>query len=247
MTVIRIGMVAEGKNDFAVLCPVVEKIVKDIDASLGVEFVFYQPELDATSGRYKRGGWSKVYAWCLKNTDTVRAVDVFGGGMFAATNPCDLLIVQLDADVIDEFAKKAPGVVLPPKPYVASQKSSFVEAVLCEWLWPANSAASDPHAGKIHPLAIVQAIETWLVAAAIPGIADPEEADPVPLIISVDPTLEDPAAPGVLLKTNVTAQYEAIAATLTARIPDVRLLCPQFEKFFLFIDGLVPKPVPVTD
>jgi hypothetical protein len=137
-----------------------------------VTFVDIQPELDASS-LSSGGGWANALTWLEINALQSRLAAYLGKGLFdsgLSDKVCDLLIVQVDTDVLDEddfknFVAKRKGLVVT-SPISPSDRFDEVRRVLCEFcgfndLMEATEAS--------HVLApAVENTETWCVSVRDP-------------------------------------------------------------------------------
>lgn len=92
-----------------------------------------QPAIDATSGRFGDGGWPWVKAWCESNPPEVRTADYFEP-LFEGVSPVDVLLVQLDGDVVGEYAAPCTDITVPQNPDAAT-RGIIVNVILERWLW----------------------------------------------------------------------------------------------------------------
>jgi hypothetical protein len=237
-----VGLVVEGPNDYPVLQQVVQTTLRSVDANTELEFRNIQPQSDASSSGYQGGGWTEVFKWCLRNRPSLRRDTIFST-IIDGIPACDLLVVHLDADQLREFSAKT-AVTLPASPWTAARRAGFTEKVIRSWLWPGIEPRSDTNFDKHYPLAIVWQTETWLISAIDPTLRDPEEHDPVSLIIAVEPKLEHPQRPGYLRKKGVGATYRSLAVKLANDLTRVRGACGQLEKFCSFVETRHASVIP---
>ena len=104
-----VGIVAEGPTDVVILEEFLSERFKSGGVSGPLEIRPLQPAVDATSGTFEDGGWTWVRAWCANNPTEHRAVDLFQP-LFEGDRPLDILIVQVDGDVVDEYARPYPHI-----------------------------------------------------------------------------------------------------------------------------------------
>lgn len=96
----RIGVVCEGPSDF----PAISHFIGNLLAARGNHPVFVPlfPQMDRTR---PEGGWANVLLWLNNNPPETRVQRYFAGGLFGgalSTEPLDAIILQLDADVIED-------------------------------------------------------------------------------------------------------------------------------------------------
>jgi len=168
-----IGLVVEGPTDYEVIELFIRKALADKGFDGNIEFERKQPKLDQTSATYPGGGWTNVFAWCRRFSPADR--QLYFTPLFEDEKPIDLLIVQLDGDVLADYAKRCQ-IPLPKEPWTAKKRGEYVEGVLREWLWPDSNPAK-PEKGHI-TLASIIATETWLIAGFDKALKQPEEVDP---------------------------------------------------------------------
>lgn len=237
-----VGLVVEGLSDYRVFQPLIRETVAEAAPNCAVQFRFLQPKPDATSSGYTPGGWTLVYKWCQRNPPNIRSSFIFQE-VIAGTPACDLLVAHLDADVLQEYASKA-SVPLPGTPWSSSKRATFAESVLGEWLWSGAAPLHTEFPDRHIPVIAVWATETWLVAALDSSLGEPEEVDPVPLLINLKPDLEDNRRPGRLKKSSVATVYDSLALNLIQDLDRVRSVCNQLEKFCSKVEGYLARPSP---
>lgn len=225
MTIV-VGLVTEGPNDRIVIRAVTDGILQRSNPNRTVIYRQIQPPADRTSGGGEQGGWSEVRKWCVRNTPKIRDVTVFGPSLTADT-PCDVLIIQLDGDCLEEYERF--GEALPPGPWSGSFRASYGENLLTAWLW-LNSDTPDPNSRHVL-LVPVWAPETWLAAALNPNWDAPEEEDPVPELVRNRPDLEASNRPGHLRRRRVQGKYLQLSDTLVANLDIVRERCNQLDRY----------------
>ena len=128
-----VGVVAEGPTDVVVLDEYLATWVRELDDSVTLEVRPLQPAVDATSGRLGDGGWTLVRAWCEGNPSDARTADLFEP-LFEGQPPVDVLLVQLDGDVIGDYAASYPDITVPQDPDAAT-RGNIVSLILERWLW----------------------------------------------------------------------------------------------------------------
>ena len=100
--------------------------------------------------------------WCRNSPPEHRAADLFQP-LFEGDRPLDVLLVQVDGDVVDEYARPYPYIQVPMNPD-APARGRIVEAVLEEWLWGGSQGRGyDPDASKHCLVAMVWTSETWFI------------------------------------------------------------------------------------
>lgn len=96
----RVGLVCEGPSDI----PAVVHFLGDQLRRTGIEPIFHNlfPEPDKTR---PEGGWSNLLLWLQRNPPDTRVARYFSGGIFgggANQEPFDAILIQIDADVLDD-------------------------------------------------------------------------------------------------------------------------------------------------
>lgn len=172
----RIGVICEGPTDFVVMRSF---FTSDLAGDIhGLEFDLIQPALDNTLP----GGWSQVLYW-LENNPPENRNSLYrkGQSLFleeSEDEKFDALIFQIDTDIIGE-----PGFerycedrgVIALRPQLPTERANFVRHVLINM--SANTSLDQAlNSGEI-PIAIVEACETWVVAAGVDG-CDAESMSP---------------------------------------------------------------------
>lgn len=97
----KVGLVIEGKQDASLI----EACVEAELSRLGIDkptFEQLQPSLDAT-GQIESGGWAKVVGWIRNYSDG--RVGTFFEPIFENDQPCDMIVVHLDADIHADLFK----------------------------------------------------------------------------------------------------------------------------------------------
>jgi hypothetical protein len=98
----RIGVVCEGPTDFVALNSFLTRSLQN--RGKNVTLVDVQPELDASSVS-SGGGWPNALLWILRNPLPARKTSYLGVGLFGenlSAKKCDLLLIFLDSDVLDD-------------------------------------------------------------------------------------------------------------------------------------------------
>ena len=124
--ILRIGLVVEGKTDHIVIKALFQHRISTLRPHAQVRFIEIQPYLDET-GASTPGGWTHVYAWCMRNSPEARESLYLGRPLFANTadaNRCDVLVVALDSDASAEIASKF-SLAPPPPPQGCSTLIRF--------------------------------------------------------------------------------------------------------------------------
>lgn len=169
---IRIGVVCEGRTDFAAFFHFVGNTLDEA----GVQHRIFpiQPRPDNTSN----GGWTEVVFWLEDNDPASRVASLFGGGVFAGEPggiSCDFLIIHIDADVLDDQAfasfmsKKGLAVSSPIDP---ADRADEVKRILSYFTKCDDLNETDTARHIIFPA--VESTETWCIAAFSRLGHDPE-------------------------------------------------------------------------
>lgn len=220
----HLGLVVEGPTDHALL----EPLLRGALAARGVappDLIRLQPAPDATSGGEHEGGWTQVRAWCARHPPELRRALLFEP-LFEGVPPrCEVLLVQLDADVLHKVpglaAAAGCGVAGDPTP---AERAEATRGLLRSWLWPGATPHPDEH--RTLPLAAVWCAETWLLAGLDPGLAEPEAADPAPRLLALNPGLERPVGSGRLPQSEDKWRQLARRARLEEQAPVLARRCP---------------------
>lgn len=168
----RVGVVCEGRTDF----PAITEFFGAYLCELGVDAKFMPlfPQMDNTRSG---GGWANVLIWLSKNPSNVRINKYFGGGIFGgdlATEPLDVILIHLDADVVEDnsfkkYVEKNYEFKFGPC-LTAGDRGGIISTVL--------NMAADVDALSLadrrrHLVATaVESTETWCVAAYSPEQQD---------------------------------------------------------------------------
>lgn len=162
----RIGVICEGPTDFVVMSSF---FLKDLTGEFdGIEFSIIQPALDNTLP----GGWSEVLHWLENNPPENRsALYRKGQSLFLIEDDAqkfDALIFQMDTDIIGEpgFEKfcQARGLAVS-RPVSPAERADFIREVIIH-LAGTDTIERTIGGGEI-PIAIVEACETWVIAAGM--------------------------------------------------------------------------------
>ena len=233
-----VGIVAEGPTDVVILEEYLSERLKSGGVSVPLEIRPLQPAVDATSGTFEDGGWTWVKTWCRNNPPEHRAVDLFQP-LFEGDRPLDVLLVQVDGDVVDEYAKPYPHIPVPMNPD-ASTRGQIVEAILEEWLWGGSQRRGhDPDASKHCLVATVRTSETWIVAGMDRSIQNPEELDPEVELMRIAP-------PGLRIRTRRGRRrlvkkpdvWRMLVQQTLEQLPHIASVCPHCEKFLQCVEVL---------
>ena len=227
MKILRIGLVVEGKTDHIVIKALFQHRISTLRPHAQVRFIEIQPCLDET-GASTPGGWTHVYAWCMRNSPEARESLYLGRPLFANTadaNRCDVLVVALDSDASAEIASKF-SLAPPPPPPSPVERGEFIRSTIVTWLWPNGGEVQDRHV----PVAAVEAIETWLIAA-FHETTHPEH------IAAVDETfinvcydaLGKAIPPGVKQVGKTPPNYEKISNVAANHSAKVTAACSNFD------------------
>lgn len=154
-----IGLVAEGTLDY----PVISAF---LDANLAASFPrpltyrMLQPLPDATSGGFLGGGWPRVVSWCLANSGS--KIETYFNSLEEDDDPCDLIIVHLDADAMIPCSSHSSEPV-PDEPCSIEERLGAMVRFVERWLdLPASRTAQVRFAfPAMHS-------EAWLLAALRP-------------------------------------------------------------------------------
>lgn len=172
----RVGVVCEGPTDFLAI----SHFAKASLAKRGVEaeFVDIQPEIDVTSKK-SGGGWAIAVSWLIDNPPAVRRGAYLERGLFGGSlsaKKCDLLLIQIDSDVLEEesfvnFVRKVMGAA----PAASASAESAFDEVTRVLLHFSGYDSSDIAAADRNIIApAVQNTETWCVAVRAPDEANLE-------------------------------------------------------------------------
>lgn len=168
----RIGVICEGATDFIAIEVFLGASLRK--RGLSSTFLQIQPDPDNTSD----GGWTRVFYWLSENPPASRILNYFDGGLFAGTlsaKRCDILIIQMDSDILDQpsftatLAKKGIAVNVVTE---RDRRGMEVDRLLA--IFSKHDELTDVDK-KRHVLApAVEASEAWCVAAYSRLTPDPE-------------------------------------------------------------------------
>jgi len=228
-----VGLVVEGKTDYEVLKPfIAQTLANQGYSSSEIVFLEIQPELDATSRQHRDGGWTRVMQWCLAHPPEDRD-QLYFEEIFDDQHHCDVIVVQMDGDVIGEYAAHVHNTSLPTAPWDVAKRGGFVEAALNEWLWPSGSISSYKDS---HILAVsVQAIETWLLAGYDHSIPNLEEIDPTSLLISHKSDIRK-VENGRVKLTKSAEKWGQMTDEIIGNLSHIRRVCSYCDKFLTQVE-----------
>ena len=230
-----IGIVSEGSTDFIALKIYLLEWAGTNYGDINLEVRALQPPIDATSGEFGDGGWTRVRAWSEDNPPEDRADNLFQP-LFEGEEPCNILIVQLDGDVVSDYIVEFRDIFLPRNPD-AQSRGETVEKVLVRWLWGSDDErANDPNAEAHCLVATVRALEAWFVAALDHSIKEPEELDPECELIRIKPELPTKLQRGRrrLMKSN--EDWRNLAEITKHEVVHIACACPNFGKLLQSIE-----------
>ena len=232
-----VGVVAEGPTDVVVLDEYLATWVRELDDSATLEVRPLQPAIDATSGRLGDGGWTLVKAWCEDNPSEARTTDLFEP-LFEGQPPVDVLLVQLDGDVIGDYAASYPDITVPQVPDAAA-RGNVVSLVLERWLWGSTERRhADPYGERHCLVATVRALETWIVAGLDTSVPAPEEVEnPEQVLMTLEPGL--PTKRGRLRKNR--ARWRSLALKTRTRLAHITSVCPHCEQFLSYFEAAIKE------
>lgn len=97
----NVGIVAEGSNDFPILQVFIENILPTTFPR-PINFVTLQPEPDATTGRYRGGGWGRVIGWC--DNYSTGGLSTYFAPLFEGDIKLDFIVIHIDGDILPACA-----------------------------------------------------------------------------------------------------------------------------------------------
>ena len=182
-----------------------------------------------------------VKAWCANNTPEDRAIEYFAP-FFEGTPPVDVLLVQLDADVIDEYAAPYADIAVPPNPDAAA-RGAIVDLILERWLWQsAHRRSADPHEGRHCLVATVRALETWIVAGLDPSILNPEEVEnPERELMRLEPGLPTRRTGSVRRLRKTESSWQGLARKTCNELDHIKSACPHCARFLAYFEAVVEE------
>jgi len=237
---VTIGIVAEGGTD----CVVIEGFIRQwlVDKAIVVDLQFrpIQPEIDATSGIYGRGGWTYVRTWCEQNDPAIRTAQIFRP-LFSTDSPCDFLIVQLDGDIPIDATNAVPD-CNTDNPISSAQRGLNARSVLDHWLWP-NKTLKNPSNFSDEHISVTPVLctETWIVAALDHTIAKPEEIEPGTELLRLKPELATYER-GKTRPRKTVARWRKLLDEACKHLAHVEKTCPQCATFFSSLDQCLNVP-----
>ena len=151
----------------------------------------------------------------------------------------DVLLVQLDGDVIGDYAAAYADITVPQNPD-ASARGILVNLILERLLWSSiERRHADPHAGRHCLVATVRALETWIVAGLDPSIPEPEEVEnPEQELMNLEPGL--PTRRGRLRKNR--GKWRRLAQKTRTRLAHIKSVCPHCEQFLSYFETAIDQP-----
>ena len=149
------GMIVDGRTDYPIIAAVVAAVFGDLATPS-----YLQPQRDQITGRFThKVGWSNVKAWCEETAGI--------GGWNERLYDLDFLLVQLDADVLDQ----------PQFNRISDLKS------LCDTV-KAWVDTGPPPRGVVITLP-KRSTDTWLLAALSPQRRPDAEALPTRCVLEI--------------------------------------------------------------
>lgn len=223
-----IGVIAEGPTDVVTLEVYLEEWFRRHFPRIPLQIRSLQPEIDATSGNFSDGGWTWVKTWCENNSSEDRTA-LYLQPVFENEQPCDILLILLDGDVVDEYTREYPDIQLPPI-LNAEARGLVVEEVLTRWLWGSYAAREqDLHANQQCLGKAVQALETWFVAGLDQDIEEPEEVTPDSTLLDLVPSLPTRTRGGRSRLRKTTKRWRRLAECTKGNVDHIRGSCPHFR------------------
>ncbi len=169
----KIGVICEGPTDFHAIKLFMEPAL----AAAEIEATIFDihPEMDRTG---PEGGWAKVEAWLKRNPPPARVSRYFDGGMFGtlSAKACDVLIIQMDADILDEpgfrtFMNRTYEFAVPDADDPEQRGAAIYEILT---LWSAVNALTETDRRRHIFAPAVESTEAWCVAAYDRRHTEPE-------------------------------------------------------------------------
>jgi len=164
MTPLTIGVICEGQTDYYALREFITPALRE--KGINIEFKSIQPNVSNTASN---GGWGKIENWFVDNKPEWRPLTYFDKGLFgeASEFACDILLIQMDADILDEptFQKhmKNNYQMSFNDCHTPELRGRHVLNILRKW---ADMDQLEPEYHHRHIFApAVESSETWCVAA----------------------------------------------------------------------------------
>ena len=153
--------------------------------------------------------------------------------LFEGQPPVDVLLVQLDGDVIGDYAASYPDITVPQDPDAAA-RGNIVSLILERWLWGSTERRHADQHGERHCLvATVRAVETWIVAGLDPSIPAPEEVEnPEQVLMTL--------GHGRIRKNR--RRWRSLAQQTRAELEHIKTVCPQCDQFLSYFETAVHQP-----
>lgn len=239
-------LVCEGPTDIEILSSIANS-VSNFNGHV-IQIAPLSPQLDATSGKYPRHGWTAVQAWCKANrkkqpaelTHLPAALQAAvlrkDWRALVAASGAEGLIVQIDTDIAECISD------LPIK-FVNSSvdRRTYTESAILNWL-------AEPEI--THPMFLVlstHSTETWILAChdpIDPIFADLPEGFNYENITDIEQRLikkgfATKKEKGVIkLKKSPAAIYKKYGGQITAQLPNVRMRCQEANVFCSFLEAV---------
>ena len=230
MSRMRIGLVTEGTTDQVVIQHILTTHFQIVSPQKGLEIINLQPVRDATSG-HAHGGWTQVYKWCERNRSiTIDSQGLFDEGLDAFA--VDFIIIQLDSDVLEEVWKFSFGEYLPSSCKKPAARGRYTRRAIAKWLSDQNSTLNR----QFVPLATVEAIEAWLIAA-VRGQPNAEETKDLEKELE---KIEEQFSTSLAntrkgRRRKITKKYESFCARFIVDTKNVYENCFQFRRLIRVI------------
>ncbi len=155
----KVGIVAEGTNDFPALEWFVrQELPKEFERPLSFEYL--QPAPDATTGKMSGGGWGRVVGWC--NTHSGNALRTYFHPLFLGDVACDCILIQIDGDAVDACGAHST-VPVPSDAANIPDRLAALSQMTVAWLLPPDDLKT-----KIALAFPFLHTEAWLMAAVQP-------------------------------------------------------------------------------
>lgn len=157
----RIGVVCEGQTDFIAIKYFFTKALDS--EKITASFIQIQPNIDCTTSD---GGWGNVLLWLKNNPPLYRRHRYLGSGLFEnnlSTNLCDLILIQMDSDILDDesFKKYVEKEICMKLTMVTEpeQRGLQIKNILFQF------SKSQLHDHQYVFCPTVESSETWCIAA----------------------------------------------------------------------------------